>query len=268
MPLLNALDFAADRLLVGYRASLEPQNLTVHFTLKAPTGGATSTFPSLCSYMNTGMAGSDVFAPTAGGVEPPSPHLMRDGRIAPDEYKVVLKGVRGVAPIFIRQIVEIMRGVGRVVELSSLDIRGELPTDASDMSVTERGVRQWLEHPLAYPRRWPKPSFVVEEKDFEGRGVSARIAFAEAPDDVQRQELQTRILGWRNLANYYVSPEGKFVSHSLGPTLPKIVFKKTEAVASIEQFHNTRGPAMDILVNVLERAHHEVVPITRVVLTT
>lgn len=32
MPLLNALDFAAGRLLVGYRASLEPQNLRVSDT--------------------------------------------------------------------------------------------------------------------------------------------------------------------------------------------------------------------------------------------
>jgi hypothetical protein len=268
MPLLNALDFVADRLLVSYRASLEPQNVTLHFELKSASTGDPITIYTIWDQILLGMAGSDVFAPTSGDGTMPPMSSLKDGRLSPKEYKVVLPDVRGTAPVYLRLVVELLRVVGGNTDIASLDIRGDLPADASPMSVTEREVKKWLDDPTAYPRRWPKLSFPVEEKELAGKGISAHIGFAKPPNNKQKGELETRILGWRNLVVNYVSPDGEFVPQKLGPTVPKVVWKKSEAVASIELFEHTREPAMDVLLNVLERAHHEIGPLTHVKLTT
>jgi hypothetical protein len=268
MPLLNALDFAADRLLVSYRASPEPQNVTLHFELKGASNGQPIAFFAIWSQIHLGMAGSDVFAPTACDATRPHGKFLSQGRVTPKEYKVVLTDVRGVAPIHLRLLIERLRMVGGNTELASLDIRGDLPVDESPLSVSERQVRQWLDDPAAYPRRWPKLSFPVEEKEFTGKGVSAHIGFADAPDDQKKADLEMRVLEWRNAAVNYVSDDGEFVPQKLGPTMPKVVWKKSEAVASIELFEHAREPSMNLLLNVLERAHHEIGPITHVTLTT
>ena len=160
MPLLNLLDFAADRLQVGYRASPEPQNVTLHFELKSASTGMPVTFFAIWHQLHLGMAGSDVFAPTAGEATQPPGVLLSRGRLGPKEYKVVLSDVRGAAPIYLRLLIERLRIVGGNTEIASLDIRGDLPADASPMSVTERDVKQWLDDPTAYPRRWPKLSLM------------------------------------------------------------------------------------------------------------
>jgi hypothetical protein len=266
MPLLNALEFARDHLAVSYRASPDQQTLTVHFRLEGPEVKPTNTsILALCHEIEFGMGGSDVFAPMAGRAPAPPPTFLKDGFVGPNEYRFTLE-VASVAPIFLRIFVERMRAVGRDFPLASLSITGALPCDTGPMSVNERNVIGWLDDPLAYPRRWPKVSFPFDIEEGPSKGVSIQISFAGPVKKEARHEIETRLLFWRNLVVGYVSPNGEFVRQQLGPTLPRYAWKKGALGCGIERFDHTRGPSVDVLLNMLERVHAAIIPLQRVVI--
>jgi hypothetical protein len=261
MPLLNELDFSRDALAVSYRASPDPQKVTIHFRTQRPLVIEDSIAVLVLTKMaRLGMAGSDLFDPRAGHSPRPSPKVVKESRVAPGEYRLTLE-MAAVAPIFMRIMVEHLRAVGKTVPLASLSILGELPTDATPMSATERDVKRWLDDAKAYPKRWPTISFPVEIEEPELRGLSVRMSFGGKTDKSVQNELESRLLAWRNMVVNYVSPTGGFVRQQLGPTVPTYAWKKGELSCGIELFEHTRGPSVDILLNMLERVHAEVVPL-------
>ena len=73
MPLLNALEFTRDHLIVGYHASEQEQELRLDFKLKkrAKRPNAHGALMGECWAIRKGLAGSNLFDPCAGQAEAP-----------------------------------------------------------------------------------------------------------------------------------------------------------------------------------------------------
>jgi hypothetical protein len=259
MPLLNALDFTVGpNFSVRYRASAEPQEVFITAELSsAAYMHITNALLTTEQAAEFGVTGSDCFAPALGRAQPLA--NARDGRRVTATIEVA-----GFAPVAVRRLVEELRAIGMTTPIASLEIVGALPLDDSNLSITEHHVRAWLDDTTAYVKQWPHLSFPVVRRDVDTKGVSARVAFAAAPADDRRKNVQTRFLAWRNFVSSYVSPAGTYVPQQLGQTMPKYAWKASEIVMRIPEFERTRGPSADALVNMLQRMHEEVAPIAEV----
>jgi hypothetical protein len=264
MPLLNVLEFTKKNLAVSYRASEKPQDLHVDVELSRPRQTLDlNTIQSLGLDMGSGAAGSDVFPPSAGTADllaptGPLPKATKKHRIT---YRVA-----SIAPIYVRLLVEQLRAIAETEPLAGMQITGDLPLDATPLSVNEATVRKWLDDPAAYPKRWPKLAYRHEVEELDAKGVSARVRFARDVPPAFRKEMQFFFLGWRNIVVNYVSPEGEFIRQKLGPTVPKCAGTKREVTMSIEDFEHTRRPSADLLLNMLQKVHDEKLPIESAVL--
>jgi hypothetical protein len=263
MPILNWLEFTEKKLAVSYRASAEPQQVDIDLVLNHVAGvpRAWTSISSIVGYINGGMGGSDVFAPSAGQAELLTPFQEKGVRGPKYHYKLRMASA---APIFIRTIVEELRGAGWQEPIKSLKIIGSLPTDASDLSVTETRVRDWLEDPTAYARRWSKLGFAARQEDKGAAGVTFRMVFGKPLTVALKGKLRDRVLSWHNMSDLYVNPAGKFERIKLGQALPRYAFTKREMTVRIERFDRTHEPASALLVNMLQRVHDELIPIGNV----
>ena len=263
MPLLNWLEFTKTNLTVRYRANQEPQRLTIDIKLQGRPNipPAPTAILALARYINRGMAGSDIFAPGAGAAK----HLVRvdPTKAWGPDYHCEIE-VASVAPIYLRTIVEELRGAGDQQPIASLSIVGDLGLDDTHLSVDEARCRGWLDDVAAYPRPWPKLSFSFDEKSLGGQGITVRITFAKLLTIEARAELQERILGWNNMVGNYVTPDGKFERFKLGQTMPKYAATKRELTFRIELFERTRGPSRDLLLNMMQRFHEEILPVEHI----
>ncbi|WP_437305818.1 hypothetical protein [Sorangium sp. So ce388] len=260
MPLLNHLDFTRDALALSYRASASPQEMSII----VETGGAAGypVSPTLIrdvmASINAGAAGGAEFHPTAGSCE-----ILDDCRtpLGP-RYAWTLR-VAGVAPLFMRILVEKLRAVGWDEPVTSMRIAGSLPPDESALSVREPRVRAWLDDPGAYPAAWPETPFALLRRP--AAGASLRAVPASPITPAVSGALESLCVGWLNAVSEYVDTDGDYVPVEFDAKyLPAFGRTRTEFRAAYQRFRHTRVPARAALVNMLVRFHHAVAPLIEV----
>ncbi len=257
--MLPGLEFAPSTLSVSYRASHEPQTLSIALSLRqqpvVPWGPAA--MPLLCEVASSGGAGGGVFAPSAGRA------TIRQGpnAMGPDaldtEYRWDLE-VASVDPLFMRTIVERLSLPDDFWLVTKMSLFGSLALDDTDMSVSEGRVVRWLDDPTAYPKQWPELPFKLVEREVH-RGAGVRLVLGQ-PTDHDTMLAFTRTIELFNQAII------KFVNTSLDAVgltdaTPRISRSANELTAGYDAFDFVHGPARATLLNMLVRFHEQVAPV-------
>lgn len=265
MPLLPELDFAAGALAVSYRASTEPQDLAITVRLKHAEPGCVGPrrMGTLLDTIGEGAAGGSDFHPAVSSADLVSGTVARE--LAGPDLSWLLR-VSGISPVFIRSIVEQLRICGAADNpVVAMSIFGSLPLDGTPLSVREGQVRQWLEDPGAYPGEWPEPGFPVSERD--AMGASLRIQLGADLGAESEDELQGLCYQWVAATFDYVDQHGDyqpFDAPNVSRRMPKFGVTRRELRAYFEEFTRARIPSRAMLVNMLCRYHHTVLPIVAV----
>ena len=255
MPILTGLDFTQSNLHVAYRASLEPQIVTLAIT----TAGV-SRFPyahvllrKLLTSVNSGSAGGARFPPTAGlgvivdeSADLCGPNYLWRFRLAAAD------------PLFLRTFVEELRAAGLEHPVTSIQITGSLPLDATDLSVREHDVKRWLDDPKAYLAEWPSPGFQIVE---QGQWATFRLRLLQPISAPLRRKLDLVALGWLNDVVSYVWDTGEQEDGRIERQMPRCGSGKAEFSAAYRDFYHARRPSRARLVNALSRFHATVAPI-------
>jgi hypothetical protein len=265
MPLLTGLDFAANALVVSYRAQEQPQDLEIDIETTGVAGEPTASIllNSVITSINAGAAGGVHFAPWLSSAEHLTGPWHADDAVGP-AYRWTLR-VAAVAPLFIRSIVERLRGVGFTENVRFMRILGSAALDSSELSVRENQVRSWLDDPSAYQGAWPHAEFPLTVR--RSRGATLRVELATRITPELRDQLETLYLLWLNSVTSYVSDPGfleegnREVIFNPHKMFPATGVGKTEFRAASEEFLHTRGPARAVLCNMLGRFHRTVSPI-------
>lgn len=262
MPLLRHLDFAARDLHVAYCASLEPQELHIDVKTAGPAAKAEAEarIGTIIANINAGAAGGDVFHPAAGSAALLAGTSGHPSNLGPD-YQFRLQ-VAGVAPLYLRTIVEELRWVGFNQPVSFMSIVGTRPLDSTPLSVQSAAVRAWLDDPSAYLPRWPKPEFDVS--DHEAYGASIHVQLLDPLTLSTELALRDAVMQWVVMTQQYVDGEGREVVRILHHTLPRDGASRTGYRAMCEEFLHTSGPSRAALINILTRYHRTVAPIAMV----
>ena len=265
MPLLTGLEFAQHNLHVAYRASAEPQIMTVDIGTagRSPRPMAGGYIWVVRRWLRSGVAGSDVFPPWLPWIEKGVEPETYEAKPGPSYHFEIPHA--GFAPPMIRLLVELFRKIGLTQPVEGMVIRGSLPLDDSPLSVTERDVKRWLDDPTAYPRVWPDLGFpVIERSAAKGAFVRMRLLrdFSRDAWDLACDP----VAEWCEVLTDYVSE----ASHEVvpmppaGPFQPEVAFARREIVYRLEKFPYVKKPSRDLLLNTLCRFHHEVARIESV----
>ncbi|WP_437581419.1 hypothetical protein [Sorangium sp. So ce887] len=265
MPVLYDMEFAAGGLLVAYRASAEPQELTI----EVETAG-TAEFPmsvaslrALIEAINRGAAGGAVFDPLLGAAERIDGPWEAEGVLGP-AYRWRLR-VAGVAPLFLRNVVEELRRAGADHPVTRMSLVGTLPLDGGELSVREGLVRSWLDDRSTYLEAWPHREFPVDVEPTD-HVANLRVELAASITPGIRVELEAMSVWWLNFIRNYVSEDGLEVIMNPSKTLPTFGSSRTEFRAHYAELPYKRAPARALLENLLYRFHRRVAPIARVAL--
>lgn len=263
MPLLNGLDFTQHNLRVAYRASAEPQVMTIDIgtagkALRPMAGGYIWV---VRRWLRSGVAGSDIFPPWLPWIEKGVEPETYQEETGPSYHFEIPHAA--FAPLMIRLLVELFRKIGVNQPVEGMVIRGSLPLDDSPLSITERDVKRWLDDPTAYPRVWPDLGFeVIDRSAVKGAFVRVRLV-----DDLPPGEWDTaydRVGRWFEVLKEYVSE----ADHGPVPIptfeLTEASFARREVVYRLEKFPYVKKPSRDLLLNTLCRFHHEVARIESV----
>lgn len=263
MPLLKGLEFAQHNLRVAYRASADPQVLTIDIGTsgKAPRPMAGIYIWVVRRWLRSGVAGSDVFPPWLPWVEKGVEPETYEEETGPSYHFEIPHA--GFAPPMIRRLVELFAKIGVNQPVEGMVIRGSLPLDDSPLSVTEHDVRRWLEDPMAYPKVWPELGFEVIDRS----AVTGALVRVRMVDDLSPAEWDTavdRVDRWFEvLAEYVSEAEHGHVTRS-ALERPESAFTRREIVFRLEKFPYVKKPSRDLLLNTLCRFHHEVARIESV----
>lgn len=268
MPLLTGLEFASTALFVRYRATSAPQDLEIDIQTGGLAGEPTASLSlaRVLDSINAGGAGGAEFAPWTGSAERMSGPSHADDAIGPS-YQWILR-VAGVAPLFLRNVVEQLRDVGMLQPVHSMRIHGSAPLDESELSVREDRVRRWLDDPLAYVGEWPQADFPIALR--RARGATLRVALGTRITLDLRDQLEELVIRWLVSISRYVSDPGLREESGLevlihpSQILPSFGVGRAEMRAKCEEFPYTRGPSRAILQNMLIRFHRTVAPIVEV----
>lgn len=257
MPLVNHLEFTRHALGVAYRASAAPQDLSVVVETAGPAAVpvAPTLMRDIVAAILAGAAGGAEFHPMTGACE-----IIQDCPApAGPRYAWTLR-VAGVTPLFLRVMVEMLRGAGWDQVATSMAIVGSLPLDSSPSSVREPAVRAWLDDPDAYPAAWLEVPFRL--LDHSASGASLRVALTAAVTPEVRGAFELLAVEWLNAVSTYVDADGDYVPLEFdAKVLPAFGRSRTELRAAFQRFRHTRPPARAALVNMLIRFHHAVAPI-------
>ncbi|MGK3983610.1 hypothetical protein WME99_11280 [Sorangium sp. So ce136] len=261
MPLLDALDFVKTDLIVRYRGSAEPQELSIDVKLarKAGKERAPQIIRPLIDTIAFGAAGGAEFAPWLGEAELLSGPWDPPESLGPNlSYRL---RIAAVSPLFMRSMVENLREVGFRSKVKSMSILGSLAPDASPLSVHEGHVRAWLDDPTAHCSAWPEVPFPLKTRRTD-ETAEFRVVLAKGLTPKLREDLETLSYIWMNSVDDYVDEEGEQVElHRLDQRMPAFGRTKTEFRASFKEFLHVREPSRAVLSNMLVRFHHRVAKI-------
>lgn len=261
MPLISRLDFVQQGgLRVAYRASPAPQELTIDVTTTGVPhkGVANWYFQAIIDDINAGAAGGSIFAPSQGFAELVSGPVYDADALRPDHHAVIR--VAGVAPLFLRTVVEELRWAGAEMPTTHLSIQGSEPLDQSPLSVREHHVRAWLDDPSAYLEPWPSPGIKVQMNDLRS-GAALRVVTESPITPPIRDELEQLSVRWLNAVRNYVSDDGAEPDVNIAKMLPAYGQGKSEFRARYGQFLYTREPSRATIANMLARFHERVAPL-------
>ena len=252
MPLVPGLDQTAAGLEVSYRATAEPQDVTIELTLGQPAGPIID-YPAVVlrqvlTSANLGSAGGTVFPPT-GGVG-----VVQTETNAPTHYQWQVR-LGGIDPLHIRSMVEHLGSSG---DVTFLRIVGTTPLDDSAYSVNTALVRRWLDDPHAYPGEWPHPGFAVKTM---GTWPGFRLQ-TQSPIDAQvRHALEMRALVWLTDIQFYVADNGAYDGMSAAAEMPRTGAGGCEFAAAYRRLEVGHRAARARLVNSLAQFHETVAPL-------
>ncbi|MFO0761959.1 MAG: hypothetical protein U0359_36300 [Byssovorax sp.] len=257
MPLLPYLDFTARALTIAYRASPDPQDLTIDVAAAGLPAApfAHMAMRAVVDAINAGAAGGDVFSPSAGRAERLAGPWF-DGGALGRSYRWVIE-VASVAPLFVRNIVEELRRSGMNQDVVAMSLVGSLPVDASPMSVREPQVRAWIEDPAAYLPAWPSPGFPISVVPRE-TGAALRLTMAQPLTPPIRAALEDLSVNWLNFTRNYIGDHGGPVYPDPHRTLPSFGQGKSEFRALYGDFPHARMPSRALVINMLTRFHERV----------
>jgi hypothetical protein len=263
MPILSNLEFVTSALAVAYRPSPDPQELriTIHTEGPASQESAPQIIRGLIETIRRGGAGGAMFHPALGDAELLAGPWDPPQSLGPD-YLYVLR-VSAIAPKFFRTMIEALRGAGWDKRVVGMSLVGSLPRDPDALWVDDAMVRPWFDDPDAYLERYPSVPFALDHEE-KNTGADLRVELGQNIDPKIREELEILSIRWLNAIKDYVDPEGEQAIWRLDRRFPKIGRGKREFSASYEELAHTRGPAADMLINLLVRFHAKVAPIRRV----
>lgn len=263
MPFLDMLEFTARDLAVAYRASAEPQilEIDVDCAQRAQMGLGPILMRGILEGVEHGAAGGAEFSPSIGEVKKLEGPEFKTPEAHGPHFHWKLE-VRGAAPLFVRTIVEHLRGLGGMNnKILSMRIRGSLPLDDSPLSVREADVRRWIEDGSTYLGRFPKVPFAFKDKRAP-KGASVRVSLdGEVTKEIYEAfEMYVAVYG-ASLTDY-AAQNGKGMG--MIDVFAKLGKAKTELSARWAQFTHVRGPSTDLAANMLTRFHDKVAPIREV----
>lgn len=255
--MLAGTEFIRDSLWIRYRASADPQRVDIHVR-------TTGAMPVAVEYgrvfmrrvidtIELGAAGGSLFDPAAGSAKlvaaPP------EGEALGPDY-VWSAEVAGVSPRALRTMVEHLRhSGGGFFPVTSMSITGSLPTDRSELSVTEEEVKRWLRDPEAYIDAWPEPGFPVTPREVSS-GAAIRVTLADEITPELSDALRTALIAWVNVTSEYVADTGEHIRvGNSWEMLPVFGMGRHELRARYRQFPRRKGPSRDALVNMIARFH-------------
>lgn len=265
MPLLDDLDFVQNSLSVSYRASQEPQTLSIYVATDHAEEAAYGPrfITTLINVINSGGAGGVHFHPATGLAELLSGPTYPEGE--GPQFNWDLR-VAGVSPLFVRNIVEALRLSGGLENpTQAMSIRGSLPLDDTELSARETDVKAWLEDPLAYVGEWIDPGFPIKQRESPNAGL--RIRLGKNLNAATEDELKGVCLQWLAATLNYMNEFGEPILDEpdrLARLLPKFGATKRELRAFYEEFTRSRVPSRAVIVNMLARFHAQVLPIEEV----
>lgn len=262
MPIAHMLDFARHGLTVEYRASIEPQVVTIDIAgagaSDEPMGPVAMSIVEDC--VSFGGGGGADFPPSAGRwVVLAGPEPLSDAARGPTFHFEVQ--AQGVCPVFMRSAIEHLRTVCSPHLLTAMSIRGALPVDETPLSVTTRQMLAWLDDPSVYPGPWHHIPFAFATKTIP-RGAALRAEVAADIDEAIFEQFQMTMICASNAVADYPAQNGD----GLGviDTVPKMGRGKRELFARWPVFTHVRPPTIHMFTNMLIRFHADVAPLTRV----
>lgn len=263
MPALFDMEFVDSDLLVAYRASAEPQQLTIEVTTagKAEFPMSVASLRCLLEAINRGAAGGTVFSPLAGLAKRNDGPWEGEPTLGPN-YRWTLE-VAGVAPLFMRNMVEELRRVGANHAVTQVSIVGSLPVDDGPMSIREGPLRGILNDRDRYLDAFPHKEFTVHHEPTD-HVANVRVELAARVTPEVRSEFEATCIWWLNIIRNYVSDEGFEVAMSASKSLPVFGSSRSELRAHYREILFKRPPAQAILQNLLYRFHKDVAPIAHV----
>jgi hypothetical protein len=261
MPLLDRLDFAKSALTVRYRASAEPQELSIDVKLarRASEECAPQIIRRQIDVISFGAAGGAEFAPWQGNAELLSGPWDPPQSLGPSlSYRL---RIAAVSPRYVRTMVEHLRECGAKAKVQAMNIVGSLPLDASELSLSEEQVRRWLDAKTAYPGAWPEVPFPLHTRRTD-ETAEFRVVLGKSLTPKLREDLEMLSFLWLNTVTDYVNEDGERVElYRIDKRFPTFGRTKTEFRATYKEFLHVRDPSRAVLSNMLVRFHHRIAPI-------
>ncbi|XXX80859.1 hypothetical protein WMF30_19065 [Sorangium sp. So ce134] len=254
MPLLPGLEFTQQNLRVAYRASADPQEVTIDVVTAAASRSpvAPVILRKLLDAVQRGSAGGHRFPPAAGAAE-----ILDESADRGPSYRWKVR-LAAVDPLFLRTMVEELRLSTPGAPTLRMHILGALPLDDSPLSIREDAVKAWLDDPRAYLREWPAPGFPIVDR---GDWAMWRVRLHDRITPDVRRKLDLVALGWFNDVWTYVHDTGQPEEQRADQGLPRCGSGKLEFSAAYHRFYFARRPSRARLVNALTRFHQTVAPI-------
>lgn len=249
--MMPELQFVRGNLKVAYRASLEPQDLDLEIVLDGPDPRlhVLQQVRIFIEEISGGAAGGSMFAPTRGSA------AHRHGPLSGDEplamgprYHYGLR-VAGVAPHYLRHVVE---KLGMSAAVSFLSIRGSLPLDDSTQSVRENDVVRWLGFPRTHLGAFAAP-FAVREHQRHGRRGFVRLRLLEPSTNDILLAFEDALLVWGGLLLSYGD---RTAANQAKISLPASAGRGGAVLAAqFEVLSCEHDAARDALINVIGAFH-------------
>jgi hypothetical protein len=260
MALNTIVKFAEKNLEVAYRASAEPQSLRIRVELdgKRPDDRAGDHLDSLLFNVSHGIAGGPAFHPAKCAIKLVSgPRKKTDKGIAGPKFDWKLE-VAGLAPKYVRSIVQRLAAIGGMVSVVKMEIEGSLAADKTESTVTTAIVKKWLADPTAFVDAWPEPGFEIKESKAK-KAAAVRVVLAATISADQKTELDALREAFDREHMLYRTAKDE-LANIYGDV--KTAYQGAEMKFGYDKFQAAGGPPRNALINLVARFHEKVAKVS------
>jgi len=259
---ISWLDYVETGLHVAYRATHEPQELSIQLRLSKPKSFFEVGVGFRVSAINFGFAGDVDWDPARGSAKLLA--IPKDPKKRSEEHSYKLEVVE-MAPSFVRILAATRFGMGiDGTKVESMSIAGSEKVDRSKASVREEDVRRQLEDPDAYAGRFAKLAFPVVQTRVK-EGLSVRLRMGAKTTKAAEKALQERLRIFDLLVSNY-PPLEVDGGRAVATLNPAVLRSPTELAFRYATFDVRLVAGTDALLNMLHRFSGEVSPVSEVVL--